>query len=153
MKNIKTYIDEQSVNESFLGIAAGVVAGLIGFKVVKAILGGLAKAGIQKALDNKLEKDAESLEKEWIPELESMLKSHPKSYDWIKEYWQKEDVKGTLTRVSGTLGSVTFVDDVLSKDEWSDEDAKKFKELWDKAFKANKAINDKLANDLLNTLK
>ena len=82
-----------------------------------------------------------------------MLQSHPKSYDWIKEYWGKEDVKGTLTRVSGTLGSVTFVDNVLSKDEWSDEDAKKFKELWDKAFKANKAINDKLANDLLNSLK
>jgi hypothetical protein len=40
------------------------------------------------------------------------------------------------------------VDEVLEKDDWSEEDAKRFRETWETAIEANKRI-EKFISDML----
>lgn len=147
MKNLKDNLTE-SLNESVLGITIGVVAGLLGYKLVSSVMKSLVNAGITNIFDIKLKKDAKLLEEIWIPRLEELLQAHPKSYEWIREYWNKDNVKDTLKRLNGTIGAITFVGDCISKDDWSEEDAKEFEKLWNKAFETNAKLWNKIVKDL-----
>lgn len=146
---MKSLSEAIKTNESFIGVAGGVIAGIIGLRIIRGIL----SAGLEVYISKRLEKDAELLENEWIPELESLLQAHPESYKWAKDYWKKENVSGLLTRIGGTLGAATFVTEVLEHDDWSDEDAERFRTLWDKSIKTSKNVREKLANDLLASIK
>ena len=152
MKSLKESINE-NLNESVLGIAGGIIAGLIGFKLIKSIITSFAKAGINNILSSKLKEGAETLENVLIPRLEELLQAHPESYKWINKMWNKNNVKDTLTRVRHTLGSITFADDCISKDDWSAEDAEEFRTLWKRAFDINDVLRTQMEQELSSALK
>ena len=70
MKTLKEQLNESiELNESVLGIAGGIVAGIIGYKVVKGIIKGLATVGAEAIFKNECKK----MEQEYIPKMEKLL--------------------------------------------------------------------------------
>ena len=149
MKTLTEFINEETTNESVLGIAGGVVVGLLGYTFVKGFIKGFASVGVKKLIDKHNADVVNNLENVLIPELESLLQAHPKSYDWAKSYWKKNNVEDLLKRMNGTFGSVTFVDNILSQDEWTEQDAKRINELWHKALTATKGMQKELSDNFL----
>ena len=146
MKTLKEQLNESiELNESVLGIAGGIVAGIIGYKVVKGIIKGLASVGAEAIFKNECKK----MEQEYIPKMEKLLQKYPNSYKWAQEYYNQNSVQGLLDRTDGTLGQSLFTSDCFEQDDWTEEDKKEFEKLWDRSASVNKIIRKKISQDIL----
>jgi hypothetical protein len=135
MKDIKEYlINENQINESITGIAAGVVAGIIGYKMLKALIKGLAgKLGLSVA--KKKLKELDDIQNE----MKSILEKYPEAQKKMKNTYRH-----ILSGKGGKRDSFFLAESgaFLDKDieAFSDEDKDRFKKLFEQVKKIQDGI-------------
>lgn len=147
-------LDQQNemVNEGLFTTVGGVLASLLGWKLIAVITAGLGVYGLIKAKDKKALRYKEQMEKEWLPRMESLLNAHPKSRDYILNYYQESDDMISLERTLrlkshspiGKSGDFFFLRDLFNKvdDSWTEEEKQEFEKLWNNALKVTAEARD-----------
>lgn len=124
MKSLQQKIDESTINESVLGGAAAVIAGIIGYKMLKALLNGLSV----KILNGVAKKDSKKLDA-IQSEMTEILKKYPEAYENMK-YTYDHILRGK----GGKRNSICLAESgaFLEKDikDFDETDKKRFKELF-----------------------
>lgn len=160
MKSLSEVVNEsldqqnEMVNEGLFTTVGGVLASILGWKLIAVFAAGLGVYGLIKSKDKRVLRYKEQMEKEWLPRMESMLNAHPKSRDYILNYAKTildaEDdlsLERTLKLKShGYVGvrETLFLKDMWNKvdDSWTEEEKQEFENLWQNAIKITNEARD-----------
>lgn len=163
MKSLTEVVNEgleqqnEMVNEGLFTTVGGVLASLLGWKLIAVITAGLGVYGLIKSADKKTMRYKEKMEKEWLPRMEQLLNAHPKSREYVLNYAKSildsEDdlsLERTISLKSHGFSSTSkygdyfFLKDLFTKvdDSWSEEEKQEFENLWNNALKVTSAARD-----------
>lgn len=137
MKSLKESIDD-SINESMWAIAGGVIAGIIGWKIIKGMINGGAKA-LMATSENKLIAKVES---EYIPQMQAILEKYPMAMERItQQYHSLENAYKTASR---RIIPSTVLDEIFGADDWHEEDKISFEKAFNATIEAERILMERL---------
>lgn len=141
------------VNEGLFTTVGGVLASILGWKLIAVFAAGLGVYGLIKAKDKKVLRYKEQMEKEWLPRMESLLNAHPKSRDYVLNYnksiFGDDELSLDRTIRLKSHGYIQareslFLKDLWNKvdDTWTEEEKQEFEKLWNNALRVTAAARD-----------
>lgn len=160
MKSLTEFVNEsldqqnEMVNEGMFTTVGGVLASILGWKLIAVITAGLGVYGLIKAKDKKVLRYKEQMEKEWLPRMESLLNAHPKSRDYILNYNKsifgddELSLERTIRLKSHSnvvkAGDYFFLRELFNEvdDTWTEEEKQEFEKLWNNAIKVTAEARD-----------
>lgn len=145
MKSLQQSINESTqLNESILTVAGGIIAGIIGYKLIKSLLKGLIMFVGLKTASKELEKLENAQNK-----MTSILEKYPESQNEIKIKFEN-----ILNSKGGKTDSFKLYDLFINENDkvfntWSSEDKTSFIKLWSEVIDIQQNALASYSNDTL----